>query len=59
LPTVFSASANLAVNRSFSAVPSLARWQPIEEGDVDVGADVVVADQPFLAAAVDLDGLDR
>ncbi len=30
-----------------------------EEGDLDVRADVVLADQAFLAAPVDLDRLDR
>ena len=30
-----------------------------EEGDLDVGADVVAADQPLRAVAVNLDGLDR
>ena len=30
-----------------------------EEGEVDVGADVVLADQALAAGALDLDGLDR
>jgi hypothetical protein len=75
LPTVFSPSENFALNSSSSVVAvGRARAadrlrdldhvldglvDPDEEGDLDVGADVVAADEALLAAPVDLDRLDR
>jgi hypothetical protein len=74
LPTVLSASENLAENRSSRISWLLARTADAlghlehvlcrlvdahKELDLDVGADVVAADQAFVARAVNLDGLDR
>jgi hypothetical protein len=54
LPTVLSASENLASNSVFGGLVDVQ-----EKGDLDIGANIVHANQAILAHAADLDGLER